>query len=460
MATSNILDKMLLFLNIIAFSSFFGFVFFFWDTTFYSDLDANFESESEFRQHGLLKRRGRLCTPLSGCLVREENTINQSSGLPLSSCAQAFYEICRGSVRCCRDCKLIALAAQWKHVTKVGSNEGGVVKIPMAKKMPHDELVDVHLKPLTMTSVGLIVLMILYIFTIRVSFFESKMRKLVYYAEDVKMGHREQQSHRRRQIQELPDVAIMRRRRKYRNLDEQDEELQMDEWTDSSDHDNTKYGQYHCKTTSKRRLHSAAFAFMCISIPFIILGSAVHSLATFGYTVALVVGAPQHDSLGTVAVSIIKFLGGKEDVNTLAIKTMSPFRECRIVFTAFVMTLCMSILFLVEVLKSINFSYNKVLEKRAKAVNHLMTSKNMDKTTAKIFVQTVDLMKENQCKSDEKMVNFFYNRCNGGCCAACCHCMFKLFIAFNGLCVLTWVLVAIDIILLYNGTCMIASECH
>jgi hypothetical protein len=182
----------------------------------------------------------------------------------------------------------------------------------------------------------------------------------------------------------------------------------------------------------------------------------IHILYTFGYAVAMAVGAPQHAD-GRLTSRVVA-LFRSDAVTDLVKKTVSPLRECRVMFTAFVMLLCMSVLFYVEFLKSINCGYNKTKNKRDKAMNKMLSSGSMDATTAKIFVETLDIMKEQHCKKDEKM--FSFGSARGGCYSSCCNLLFKVFICFNALCVVAWLLIAIDIILLYKGACMVASECH
>lgn len=378
-----------------------------------------------------------------------------------------FYVRCEGSVRCCRDCKLIGLTAHWKAINAAVKNHPSTDIILETVESEYD-IEDVHFIPMVWSGGGLASLILLYVIAIVVSMYEAKVRRENYYKSNETPRRLRRSKWNSDVERQLPDVigSRVRRRgtgRKYHALenrmdgdtDDEDEEIytlrRQDEWTTQPITDNGA-----SSGTAKQQI---TIGFLALAILVIVLGTLVHAMCTFAYIVALVVGTPQNDTTGQFATKVIEFLRGDILGSKALVKTMSPIWECRIVFTAMVMTLWVSILFIVTVFNTINFSYNKTIEKRQKAFTKLLQSNNMDVDTAKLFVETIDIMKADQCQADEKLFSF-NDRKSKGCLSACCGCIFKLMIIVNGLCVLAWLLVCTDIILLYNSTCLIPSECR
>lgn len=166
-----IANKFLLTFNVIAALVLFVFLVFFWDSTFYSDFLPPSTKSSSTTTNILPTTRGRLCTPLSGCKIYSQGDNVTTTNL-FSMCAAELYGFCNGSVRCCRDCKMISFETQWN--TRVANKKSPNDRI-LVNKVPY-KMIDVHHTPLIHGIVGIVFILLINLVGILTSRLEVRSR--------------------------------------------------------------------------------------------------------------------------------------------------------------------------------------------------------------------------------------------------------------------------------------------
>lgn len=264
---------------------------------------------------------------------------------------------------------MLALSSQWEKVMK---NQIENIKLNERTMLPY-KLQDVHHAPLVWMSTTLVALIVLYIITCVVAVKECFYRLKSYYQSrkpynrNKLTGWVDSQHSRADKIglltamengEEYDHPSL--RKRKSTSFSANPDEM----------YDTTMAQNYTLtnKYKKKQRL-PLLISYPCMFI--LVVGCILHILISLSFLVAMVQGAEHVENVGLEGtLQFVTFLTNPTaaaDKSDSKVKvTLSPLNECRIVFTAMLMTLCTSFVFCIEVMKALNFNYLKAHKTQGK----------------------------------------------------------------------------------------------
>lgn len=391
MARSSVVlaNKFLLTIHLCALLALFWFVFFFWNTDLYSDVISNIKNIQETRDSTLFEKRRRLCSPLSGCIYyrhgdEAEVNINTSSTQHeniVKKCYNYKEGKCIGSVRCCRDCRVVAFASMWNHPEGTHSSTG--------KLAYHFTFSDARLHSLKVSLSWLVTILCVHIMGIVASACEVKLRP-------PPLPHL---------YTKEKDLILLRERDK------------------------------------QKRKWKLTFTIVWLSVCFVVV--ATLSLIIYGiFTLLLDVG--QANMLFT-----------------------NPVKECRLVFFSNVSWLWVVFLFFMDYVLSLNLNY-RCHEIRRKRTMKKLIRKGCTQTEEEVSLiqSTLNMIETHTGMEGDKSINANgVLSVKGRCSESHSFCNYMSTAVYRSVMwlscstIIWWIVLCTDIMLLYNGSCLIPGNC-
>lgn len=467
-----------LILNCIFYGVLMLFIFCFWDIAFYTDISVEGDLAvigDKIISRNAVRRKGRLCAPLSGCMGKKVSTGavgEEWRYLELISACRSGLARCTGDLRCCSDCSVLNLTA----------NVNDPLEMWRSRNLPPIfalHLEDEHRLKLRHSLIILLTVVGVYLLSIIAALIEYKLRLkkrvLSQTNRKARLTWSKEPFHRPNVPSNPPPDLVNSVVSSYRMKDaltaathglstgdvlihKRADRLNYAGYGDGYSGGCAGYDEYVDETEAYRkeahecmwkikRTHGLAYFVTLLCILYI----NVACLGGIIYNTICLVSMALYGEV-TPLTSLVTNVWSSENV----------ILKCRVVFIGVAASLFITFLLYVHFMRSINFNYKSPRTRHKRTMKKVLKNPGVDAHTALKIMDTVVMMdRKNNVGPDERMVNpWSTGLSDSHNCSYCIGKMFyKLYIALMVLGIVAWVMCTIDLVLVYNAKCLIPTDC-